>query len=787
MAELIKIVKSKMLVVNKVTIPKNSIQSAVVSSLNLFFCLNEFIHQIVAERFDCVKYKVILLRKPAGNSIDLLIKNNNPSAKGNSNSSMSEINSSHINRGFRRFIPDRQYLIFIVVPICLFTFMLFRIEEIHYFYQGWIDPVYAYLMNGLTFTLGSNDIGHIDHPGTPLQLFCALLIKIVGWMRGSNDLATDVLSNPESYLRVISITLIAINCILLWMLGLFSFKNLKNRNMAVAVQLIPLLSFQVMNFMSTVACESVITLLSFAIAACIILYDCRNEGRSKLLVVIALLSALMVATKISTLCIFIVPFFFFEKLKSKISYLLLSFLFIFVFVSPVLGIMGSFTSFLTKIATHSGSYGSGEAKLFDVTIFFRSLQLIVTQELYFTLHLLLLPVGWVFITKRKIKGSLKRLYIAITLATVFQVIIVARHYSFHYLMPVFALIMPLQGYFWLQLFREKIATVSTRIVSMIVILLVIGVFTRLIIKNDFQKGITTQVDKTTRLIKSELKGKYIILNDYNNGNAFIEPALKFGYGYSGGGMKKHYAQILASVYPGNYLWNVREGFTDWNGSYLASDVFSKNDKIYIYANAVSCEVAKSKISEMIDQEGMSEFVTLKDVYQNLKTHEVIEMAIADTAKLIKYNRPALVIETSMEGLTADGTNIISNNKDYTFRGGNIQPDRLARTGKSSLLLTAANNYALNIAIPLSIGKRFKVEFWQRSSEQKQVLVIAAASKSDIYYKTSNPGINIPGEWVRTEMSVTLPESYPEDKLNFYLFDTNSDSVWIDDFKLTVFE
>lgn len=700
---------------------------------------------------------------------------------------MNETSRRSVNWSLRKWITDRGNLIFIVVPFLLFTFMLFRIEEIHYFYQGWIDPVYAYLMNGLTFALGSNDIGHIDHPGTPLQLFCALLIKLFGWMRGTSDLATDVLTNPESFLRVISITLITINCIMLWMLGLFAHKNLKNRNMAVAVQLIPLLSFQVVNFMAPVACETVVTLLSFAIAACIILYDSKNEGRLKLLVVIAVLSALSVATKISSIFILIVPFFFFEKIKSKTQYVLLTLLFIFLFLSPVFDKLVYFTGFIGKIATHTGQYGSGEAKLFDLAIFFQSLQKMVTKELYFTLHLLILPIGWIVITKRKIKGSLRRLYMAITLATVLQVLVVARHYGFHYLMPVFALFMPLHGYFWIQLFREKIAAVSTRVVSSIIILLVIGVFIRLIVKNDFGKGITTVVDKTTHLVNSELKGKYIILTDNNNGNAFIEPALRFGYAYSGGNMKKRYAPILASVYPGNYIWNSRDGFSDWNGSYLASDIFSVNNKIYVYANTESCEVSKSKISEMIDQVGMSEFVVLKDVYQNEKRGEVIVMAIADTAKIIKYNQPRLDIETSMEELSADGENIKSNNEQYTFRGGMLQSDRFARTGNSSILLTASNQFGLNISIPVSNGKRFKIEFWQRSSDQKQALVVAAASKNEIFYKTSNQGTNNLGEWTRTELNMSLPESFPEESFNFYLYNPNSDSVWIDDFRLMVFE
>lgn len=719
--------------------------------------------------------------------MDILNKQFIPTEEANSHSAMNDPNESGIISGVETYFQERRNLVFVVVPLMLFVLMLFRVAEIHFYFQGWYDPVYAYLTNGLTFALGSNDIGHTDHPGTPLQLFIALIITIIGWIHGANDLATDVLTHPESYLRIVTIALIVINCTMLWMLGLFAYKKLQNRNVAVVLQLLPLLSFQLFNFMAVINCESVISLSSFAIAACIILYDRREGGRMKFLVIIAILSALSVATKISALSILIVPFFFFEKIRSKAIYLLLSLLFIFLFIFPVMDKLGNFTGFIGKLATHTGQYGSGEQKLFDATIFFQSLRMMVLKELPFTLHLLLLPVGWLVIVKRKITGSLKRLYLGITLATVFQVIIVARHYGFHYLMPVFALFMPLHGYFWLDFFRRKIATLSSRTVSLITILLVMGIFARLIIRNNFEKGITNSVEKTSQAVKTELKGKYIVLSDFNNGAAFIEPALKFGYSYSGNSMKKRYAEILASVYPENYLWNIRDGFTNWTGSYLSSDIFSMNDPIYIYANTGNCEVSMQKISEMIDFAGISEFVDLKNVYQSEKRGEVIALAIADTAMIRKHSQPRLVIETSMEELSEDGELIKSNKEEYSFRGGSLQTDRFARSGNSSILLTVANQFGLNVSIPVSQGKRFKVEFWQRSSDQKQTLVVASASQSDIFYKTSQQGGNNSGEWTRSELNVTLPENYPEANLQFYLWSPASDSVWVDDFRVTVFE
>ncbi len=687
-----------------------------------------------------------------------------------------------------RFVFHRNNLVFTIIPLLFFTFLIFMIAEIHYYYQGWYDPVYAYLLNGLTFALGSSDTGLLTHPGVPLQLFCALLIKILGWIRGTDNLATDVLTNPEAYIRIITIALILLNCTLLWILGLFAFKNLKNRSMAVLMQALPLLSFQLVNFLPVIDSESVITLLSFGIVACILLYDSNKEtDQFKLLLIIAILSALSVSTKISSVCILLIPFFFFEKKKSKIIYLSLSVIFIFVFMFPIFDKLGNTVKFIGGIVTHTGKYGLGDEKLFDGLIFLQGLKQMVQKEFSFTMHLLLLPVGWFAIWKRKISGSPKRLYLAITLATIFQVILVARHYSFHYLMPVLTLVMPLHGYFWIRFFRLKISTISKNALPIFVILIVTGIFLRLIILNKFDKSITNPVEKTTLAIKSNWNGKYIILSDYNNGSAFVDPALRFGYAYTGSTMKTNYALILASAYPENYIWNSRDGIINWTSTFIPSDIFSINPQIYIYAKAGKCEISMSKITEMVDQIDMSEFVKLKKVYQNEKSGEVIALAIADTAKIIKESKPRIVIETSMEQLTSDGENIKSNSEEYTFRGGKLISKMFARGGLTSLLLTPSSQFGLDISIPVSKGKRYKVDFWQRSSKQKQVIVVASASKSESFYKTSNQGDNKPGEWTRSELNLSIPADFPEPNINFYLYNTATDSVWIDDFRLMVFE
>lgn len=682
---------------------------------------------------------------------------------------------------------NKEAIIFFIVPLLLFVFMLFRLAELHAFFQGWIDPVYAYLMNGLTFALGSNDVGHIDHPGTPLQLLIALIITIAGWIHNSGDLATDVLTHPEYYLRIISITLILINCTVIWLLGYVAYKKLKNIQLSVAIQLWPLLSFQLLNFMPVVACETVVSFLTIAIAACIIIYDHQQKDSIKLILWIAFLSAIIIATKISALVILMVPFFVFEKIRSKFIYLGATFLLILLFVSPVFEKLGHFTNFLGKIATHTGQYGSGEAKMFDVAIFLHSLKLMLTKEWSFTLHVLLLPVGWFVIVKQNIRGLQRRIYLAISLTTVFQMLIVARHYGFHYLMPLFGLCIPLHGYFWIRFFQQRISKVPSRMLSPVVLLLVAGVFIRIVVKNDFQPGIVNAVEKTTQMVQSELKGKYIILTENNNDTAFPEPALQFGFSYSGQDMKARFIPILAAAYPDNYLWNSHTGFTNWKGSHLASDVFSDTEKIYVYANTASYEFSKEKINEMISQSGLSDFVSLDFVYQNEYKGEVIARAIVDREKLIDYYQSYVNIETGMEEISPDGELIQSNKPEYTFRGAALLSGKYSRSGKKSMLLTSEKPYGLDISLPVTMGGQFKVEFWQISSGQKQAVVVAAASKNEIYYKTSTQHITSPAQWNRSELIISIPKDYPEPNIHFYLWNPTSDSIWVDDFRLSVFK
>lgn len=679
-------------------------------------------------------------------------------------------------------------LFLLLVPALLLAFMIFRFIEFHFFYQGWYDPVYAYLMNGLTFALGSFDIGHIDHPGTPLQVFCAIIIKTVSFFRGiaSGNLAEDVIRNPELYLRIISFSLVIINCVFLWLLGYFAYKKLDNRSMAVVIQLIPLLSVELVKYLPIVCCESVIILSSFALVACLIGYNDQLKDQKLLMVTIALLSALSVATKISSLPILIIPFFFFKGIKPKTSYTLLTLLFIVIFLLPITGKIGNFFSFIKGIATHSGTYGSGNKTLIDWGIFFHSLIQILTKDIVFTFYIIILASGWMVILKKRVKGSLYRLYSAITLATFLQIIMVSRHFGFHYLMPLFSLAMPLLGYFWLSLFREKILSWPTRTITLVVIVFVSVIFLRLIIRNNFNKGIVTPVEETALHINKEMKAPFIILTDGNNGGAFIDPALQFGLGYTGSTLRQTYRGLIDKFYHENYLWNPRDGYTNWQGCCLPAELYSKYRELYLYERNFNDEAPMSQMASMINQTGMAGFLTLRKVYENKLTHETIALAQVDTAKVRKLKMPILKIETGAEFLSSNKDKILSTDGKNCFSGVELLSGNHVHAGNRSVLLTPSSPYGLNIAVPIVEGKRFKAKIWQRSSDGNYALIVASSNIDGVFYRSSAPPNVKSGEWGECELTFSLPSNYPENEVNFYLWNPSKDSVWVDDFSISLF-
>ena len=110
------------------------------------------------------------------------------------------------------------------------------------------DPDYAYLLNGLSL-LTFHAPGHYDHPGTTLQIIAALVI-VPAWLisaplHGMTGVKNAVLSNPQYFLHVINLVLIAADAAAAFYMGR-RIRAAANLGAALAAQISVLGSYSVM-------------------------------------------------------------------------------------------------------------------------------------------------------------------------------------------------------------------------------------------------------------------------------------------------------------------------------------------------------------------------------------------------------------------------------------------------------------------------------------------------------------------------------------------------------------
>ena len=102
------------------------------------------------------------------------------------------------------------------------------------------DPEYIYYMSGLTLSDGAIKLGHVDNPGTPLQILMALVFKLTYFFRSSPiPYVEDVLLNPDLYLSVTSLFITAITAGLLFYAGYKVYQSNKSIFYALLAQTAP--------------------------------------------------------------------------------------------------------------------------------------------------------------------------------------------------------------------------------------------------------------------------------------------------------------------------------------------------------------------------------------------------------------------------------------------------------------------------------------------------------------------------------------------------------------------
>lgn len=311
------------------------------------------------------------------------------------------------------------------------------------------DPEYAYLLNGLnTATLKA--VGATENPGTTVQIYSAIALRVahLAGKHRADDLQTDVLKNPDHFIEIERKGLIAINTLILLLLGFYVFKYTKNIWIALILQLAPLLSSTTLEHVwSKISPEAfLLGAANILIIITLKFYYDENKQDKRYPWYFAAVCGFGIATKLTFLPLIVIPAFVLPLKNQKKTF------FIALIPMFILFTINAFTQyphmakFFFGLSVHTGVYGSGEVGIIDPVQFFKDLIHIITRNISLSAGLFLgitTLIALIILKPLKswLKDQLSVVFLAsIILAQIAGILMVAKHYhGNHYLIPEISL------------------------------------------------------------------------------------------------------------------------------------------------------------------------------------------------------------------------------------------------------------------------------------------------------------------------------------------------------------
>jgi len=494
------------------------------------------------------------------------------------------------------------FVLLILPAVLIFTAAILHYAQGPYWISYNSDPEYLYLLNSLALT-ESKQAGTTGNPGTTLQILGAATLKISHALDFSekDSLEFAVLKNPEFYLTVINIVLVTFNTLLLFILGLVTFNLTKNIWLSLLLQFSPFISNAILtDGLPRISPEPLLlfTGLLFVLILLKMAYD-NNLSKSShwYMIILALVCGFGVATKLTFIPLLIIPLFVLPKLRNKIGFLFLTGLGFVLWTWPIISQYKILFNWYYKIFTHTGYYGLGAPGIIDSGIYLQNIMnLFLRNPLFFLI--LFFSAGFIMIFGLSFSGKEKatrtnpwqdiyfRILAAITIAQLFAVLIVAKHFTDRYLLPV----MSLSGFmlFLIFVYLQQLNYFSRvnikKIVIFIGIIFIIGSAWRIVdIKNVFIQNL--------QIREEALAINQILQNDYKDylkitSLPYSSPlgALIFGNFFinNDNGL---YSESLQKIYGDIYFYNFFNGrFHTWTREFSIEDMILKGNKNKIVLN-----------------------------------------------------------------------------------------------------------------------------------------------------------------------------------------------------------
>lgn len=158
--------------------------------------------------------------------------------------------------------------------------------------------------------------------------------------------------------------------------------------------------------------------------------------------------------------------------------------------------------------------------------------------------------------------------------------------------------------------------------------------------------------------------------------------------------------------------------------------------------------------------------------------------------LYVHQRPALAgidtIFTDVEQIAvADSSRLAANLPGFSFGGADLRVTDRTHSGRYAFYLTPEHAYAAHISLrPVQPCEAITVSAWRLGNNLSAGIVASAPDVAD-FHTFQNGYIELvqPDNWHRIRHEIRLPEDYPSDQLDIYLWNSVNDSIWMDDVRV----
>lgn len=545
---------------------------------------------------------------------------------------------------FARFEKHQKVLLFLIPFLYLVAGIYFRFLLGNMSLRS-IDPDYVYFISGLSISEGFFKIGHIDHPGTPLQILIAILFRIIFLFRGNNvSYIEDVFLHPDLYLSIANLVIVVLTAGLLIYAGKKVYESTKSIFYAVLIQTAPFLPVIWYDLIGRITPELMLPFPIILLTVFIIrIYYSENSSSYKTVFILALISAFGLSIKLTYVLLWFIPFLFIEGWKKKLIFVCSAFLMFFIIAFPMTLQINIFWGWVKNLFMHSGTYGTGESNIIDFASLGTNLrELFDYEKRFFYVFFLLITVFWGYLIyfRKKAEKRIVLLAIAVIITIAAQLLIVGKHYAHRYFIPVLML-SPLMIFIIAEMIKKFY---SKKITTSIINIGIVGFlfwnvqFNRqwLPIKSDAMGTDIENRMKTWHVAQSLEKDSYKIIASQNYGCPFIEYSLMYSTVWANHVKRDEYASTLGKLYPTTYNYFTFDNtLRFWGEKFSARKIIDSGKKTYLYLERNEEELFNRSINKLLEENIDTFNVERELVYLNDKTAEIIYQLTFGHDKTIK--------------------------------------------------------------------------------------------------------------------------------------------------------